>query len=129
MERKNINSDVYQKVFELTLNWGDQWGERVKDRIAQLYPGISREEIEKITTECREIHKHSLELRKQHPKSKISTKEFKSKIQSQYPHLNDQNTRKLFYYSHPKIELKKKNEKQSGASKKSAFSKIIKKFF
>lgn len=126
---------IYQKIFELTLEWGDQWEDRVKDRIKKLHPEITSEEIKKISDECGEIRKQSVELKKQ--KREISHKEFKQNLQARYPLLSDQNMRQLFYHAHPKIELQEEKAKKSqgrhlkthSEDAKSVISKLFKRFF
>lgn len=131
-ETTKTNSDIYQKVLELTLEWGDQWGDRVKDRIQQLHPNTTKEQIEKIAYECVEIKKHCHEINR-YTAEKISESDFNSKIKAKYPNLSEQNIQKLFHYSHPKVENKKStgkvSSKKTSTPKKLTFSKIFKKFF
>lgn len=98
---------VYQKVFDLRIEWGDHWEHIVTERIKKIYPGISEKEIEELDNECKQIQRFGNELLDTQGKSAISKEEFTRDLIVRYPSLSLQNAEKLFSKKRSKSPVKK----------------------
>jgi len=108
--QKTTNEYLYQKVLDLTLQWGEDWKDVIKDRLKQLHPDVLNEEIEMISMECKKIRKHGMILRKQQVQGKISPAEFGEKLKSHYPQLSNQNITNLAKDNYSNTKSKKAKE-------------------
>jgi hypothetical protein len=107
-KNENFYNLLYQKTFDLTVEWGDSWNELINARIKKLHPAIPDEEIKRLRRESENILKHSEGLFEKERLGKISRSEFIEGIKKNYPRLSQQNIDKL---------VNEKLTKQRGAQK------------
>lgn len=104
---------IYQKIFDLSVEWGDHWGNMVNERIKRLYPELSDRAIESLNYECKEIQQYRIRLS---TNGQISKNELIERIHTRYPRLSQENIEKLINAKIKEINYKNYNNNVSNSS-------------
>lgn len=92
---EDFNNLLYQKSFELTVEWGECWSKHINERIKKINPSMPDEEIGKLRKESENILNYSNNLFGKEKEGRISRPQLIDEIKRSYPRLSQRNIDKL----------------------------------
>ncbi len=81
--------EILNQALELSLEWGEHFGQPVNARIRALHPEITKAEAEALDKWCKEVRYFAFEQVEQEYFEKIPAGAAMQRIRERYPQLND----------------------------------------
>ncbi len=102
MEEENLpayvkRGDVCNTAVMLSLEWGENWGMPIQDRLRRYFTEVSEEEADNLENHCREMMAFSVQLaEKYYFKNEYSLEEALKILKQKFPKLEKRNLSHLF---------------------------------
>ena len=88
-------NDILNYALALHLEWGENFGKPIHDRMKQRFPHLWPQEIDQLDIQAKAIKYDSFRLFEQERDGEISELEAKRRIREQFPGINQDNINRL----------------------------------
>ena len=87
--------DILNYALSLHLEWGENFGKPIHDRMKQKFPHLWQQEIDQLDIQAKAIKYDSFRLFEQELDGKITESEVHQRIRQQFPGISEQNINSL----------------------------------